>query len=194
MAKREVSTFSNRLANKLKQMADAWTPGTSEAGRMSAGNAVGCWILQATTEISAASGQCATPNSLTGITPGSGTARICHRDRITGLLVPYRPNGISVQSTVYSLKKRKIANGGYFIGTRDLNGTIWVEEYFDFCPCEDTGTTLTVVTKVSFDTSNCKLVVCTRNICLPPGATVGDENCGGSGPSSGSGGTTTPGA
>ena len=92
-------------------------------------------------------------------------------------------------NTVYNLKKRKIKGGGYFLGTRDLNGSIYVEEYFSHCSCaqEDGTTTLTVVTNVSFDVSNCRLVVCTRQICLPPGAEISEESCGGGG-GGGSGG------
>lgn len=186
MAKRELTTFSARLGQKLKQIADQWTPGASHGG-MSAGNAVGCWIMQATSEITAATGQCATPGSLIGITPGTGTARICHRDRVTGLVVPYRPNGIDITGTVYNLRKKKVKAGGYFLGTRDLNGSIYVEEYYNFCPCESDGKLVEVVTKVSFDVTNCKLVVCTRQICLPPEAEVGEETCGGSGGLPGSG-------
>jgi hypothetical protein len=189
MAEKQVATFSSTLASKLKRMADSWTPGASTAGHMTAGNAVGCWIMQAMAEIPAATGQCATPGTLIGITPGVGTARICHRDRATGLVVPYRPNGLDVTNTVYNLKKRKIKGGGYFLGTRDLNGSIYVEEYYSHCSCaqEDGTTTLTVVTNVSFDVSNCRLVVCTRQICLPPGAEISEESCGGGG-GGGSGG------
>jgi hypothetical protein len=188
MAKKRVATFSENLAGKLKRMADQWSPGQSH-GAMTAGNAVGCWIMQAMGEIPAATGQCATPGTLIGITPGVGTARICHRDRVTGLVVPYRPNGLDVTNTVYNLRKRKVKAGGYFLGTRDLNGSIYVEEYFSHCSCaqEDGTTTITVVTNVSFDVTNCKLVVCTRQICLPPGAEVTEESCGGSG-GGGSGG------
>jgi hypothetical protein len=192
MAKKEAVAFSARLAGKLKQMADSWSPGGSSRGNMAAGNAVGCWMMQAMGEIPAAAGTCATPGSLIGITPGAGLARICYRDRITGLLVPYRPNGYDITNVVFSLKRTKIKDGGYFLGTRDLNGSIWVEEYYNFCPCQDGGKTVTVVTKVTFDTTACKLVVCTRDLCLPPEANIGEENCGGSG-GSGSGATPVPG-
>lgn len=191
MAQREVVTFSSRLGNKLKQMADSWTPSRGSSGSMSAGNAVGYWIMQATGDISEAVGSCATPGSSAGITPGSGTARICHRDRITGLLVPYQPNGQDVATTVYNLKIKKVKSGTYFSGMRDLDGTLWVQEIYDFCPCESSGKSVNVVTKVDFDLSNCKLVVCTRQLCLPFESSIGQEDCGGSG-GSGSGSGTGP--
>jgi len=43
------------------------------------------------------------------------------------------------------------------------------------------GSCVTVVTKVVFDPITCRLSVCTRDICLPPGATISAEHCGGSG-------------
>jgi hypothetical protein len=43
------------------------------------------------------------------------------------------------------------------------------------------GSCVTVVTKVLFDPITCRLNVCTREICLPAGATIGEEHCGGSG-------------
>lgn len=186
MAKKELTTFSARLGSKLKQIADQWTPGATHGG-MAAGNAVGCWIMQAVSEIGQATGQCATPGTLIGITPGGGIARICYRDRTTGMVAPYRPNGQDVTSMVYNLKKKKVKSGTYFLGTRDLNGSIYIEELYNFCPCANDGKLVTVVTKVSFDTKECKLIVCTRELCLPPEAEVGEEQCGGSGGAPGSG-------
>ncbi len=43
------------------------------------------------------------------------------------------------------------------------------------------GPCVTVVTNVVFDPVTCRLSVCTRDICLPPGTTIGEEHCPGSG-------------
>lgn len=157
-------------------------------------NAVGKWVMKAITPITAADYRCTgyqpTP------TPGEGLAAICYRDLETGQLVEHRVGKDLelVTITVYSLLSEIIPTGWYFLGTRDLAGTIWAEAAF--AQCEGSGGSgagsglgsgsgcIDIVTDVSFDAATCRLIVCTRNVCFPPGTIIGPEDCG----SGGSGG------
>jgi hypothetical protein len=195
MAKQIFGFGNKKTAQDLEQFIKNHGPSIGLERMEKPKNAVGKWVMKALTPISAADYRCTgyqpTP------TPGEGLASICYRDLETGQLVEHIPDpgsGERVTATVYSLLSEVIPQGWYFIGTRDLAGTIWAEAAF--AQCEGSGGSgagsglgsgsgcINIVTDVSFDVATCRLIVCTRNVCFPPGTIIGPEDCG----SGGSGG------
>jgi hypothetical protein len=198
--KKELVTFSRGIASTLVQMAKSFSGGSSSIDAFpKTSNQTGLWLMQARTTITAAAYNCDQAGDFSGPTPGSGKARLCYREKLLGKVMPYKPNGKYVEGTVYNLLKESIPENRYFLASRDLAGTIWVEQIFRSCEggsgSQGSGGSggsgpgsgdncIDVVTQVSFDPYTCKLIVCTRNICFPPGTIIGPEDCG----SGGSGG------
>ena len=187
MAKKELFTFPRQIASTLYRMASQASGGSGsvENWPSQAGNAVGKWVMKAKTAISACDYKCVGYSE--SPVPGSGIAVLCYRDTETGKLEVHKPGGQEVEITVYSLLDELIPVDWFFLGTRDLAGTIWAESVFK--KCDETGSgggsglgsgsgCIDVVTDVSFDPYTCKLIVCTRNICFPPGTIIGPEDCG----------------
>lgn len=182
----KVTGFGPKTAAKLYQMAKEYVAGKETAARVPKppGNQVGFWLMRATSVITAADYKCVGyPGDPV---PGSGTGVICFRDPATNeMKTPANPLG----GPVYSALTEAVPLGRRFWGLRDLAGTIWVHSVLP--ACEDTGSggsgpgsgsgCIDVVTDVRFDVYTCQLIVCTRNICFPPGTIIGPEDCGGSG-------------
>lgn len=210
MAKKEHITFTRQTAEILSNMAKDHIVGSSGIQqRDKPTNSVGKWVMKATTTITPCNYVCVDSGPSTpgfpGETPppaeqspipGSGTAVICFRDD-DGLLKIYKQDGVTASSgQVYSLLNEAIPAGRFFLATRDLAGTLWAEAVFHSCEPGSGGSggggsgpgsgsnCIDVVTDVRFDVYTCQLIVCTRNICFPPGTIIGPEDCG----SGGSGG------
>lgn len=197
MAKRHV-TFTPKTASILGNIAKDHVSGSSVVDpRNKPGNSVGKWVMKATTPITACDYRCLDDER--SPIPGSGTAVICYLDQVDGKLKVHKPDGITeVAAPVSSLLNEVIPAGRFFIGTRDLAGTLWAESVFESCDAGSGGSggsgggsgpgsgsgCIDVVTDVRFDIYTCQLIVCTRNICFPPGTIIGPEDCG----SGGSGG------
>jgi len=196
MAKKQIRTFGEAKSQKLSQIADSWS-GMGSDRMPFPPNSVGKWVMKAIGPITACDYRCSGSGSAEKPMPGSGTAALCYRDKTTGLLELHKPGGLEITCTVYSLLAEAVPDGWFFIGTRDLAGTIWAESIFQKCD-EASGSggsgsggsgsgsgsgCIDVVTGISFDLATCQLVVCTRNICFPAGTIIGPEDCG-----SGSGG------
>lgn len=199
MAKRELVGFSRRVGNILTQVANSWRGGTSSLEAFAkTSNQSGLWLMQARTTITPALYNCDAAGDFNGPTPGSGQARICYRDKTNGKITPHKPNGNEIKGTVYNMLKEAIPTNRYFLASRDLAGSIWVEQIFRSCEggsgsigsggsygsgpgsgdnCHK------VVTDVRFDPYTCQLIICTKTICFTPGTIVSEEDCG-----SGSGG------
>lgn len=204
MAKKEHVTFTRKTAEILSGMARDHIVGSAGIQqRAKPTNSVGKWVMKATGVISACDYRCLGESEATQVpVPGSGTAVICHRDPVDGLLKVYKQDGITESSgQVFSLLNEAIPAGRYFLATRDLAGTLWAESVFQSCENGSGGSggsggdgggsgpgsgsgCIDVVTDVRFDVYTCQLIVCTRNICFPPGTIIGPEDCG----SGGSGG------
>jgi len=210
MAKKEHVTFTRKTAEILNGMAKDHIVGSSGVQqRDKPGNTVGKWVMKATTTITACDYRClGSGESVQVPVPGSGTAEICYRDPADNKLKVYKQDGSTSSSgQVYSLLNEEIPVGRYFLATRDLAGTLWAEAVFQACENGSSGSggsgsgsgdgsgggagsganCIDVVTDVRFDVYTCQLIVCTRNICFPPGTIIGPEDCG-SGSSGGSGG------
>lgn len=167
--KKQVFGFSEPKAQRLSTLADQM-PGSSSGALHQVGNAVGLWVMQATTAITA----CTVVDPGTGpeTIPGTGMAKICWRDPADNKIKTNGPTPLT--GTVFNLAlKESIAQDTYFYGFRDLAGTLWVISLLHPGQCQD------FVTKVEFDVATCQLIVCTRQVCFPPGVVIGPENCGG---------------
>lgn len=172
--------FGQQKAERLSQLADQM-PGSTPGAPGKVGNYVGLWVMQAVTAI----GPCVVvtdPITGTDYIPGTGVAQICWRDPSTNTIEPAGSSPLA--GTVFNLTlKELIPAGTFFYGFRDLAGSLWVISLLHPGQC------LNVVTDVQFNVATCQLVVCTRQICFPPGVVIGMEDCGGgSGSGSGMGG------
>lgn len=189
MADKKVIGFGPRTADKLHQMARQFSSGRADGEVLQKpnGNQVGFWLMKATSIITACDYKCiGYPGDPL---PGSGTGVICYRDPITGEMKIHNESN-PLGGPVFSALDEAVPLGRRFWGMRDLAGTIWVHSVLPECdgsggsggsgPGSGSGC-LDVVTDVRFDVYTCQLVVCTRNICFPPGTIIGPEDCGGSG-------------
>lgn len=118
---RTIYGFDEQTATTLKAIANsrAINPhgkaGTRSANlRAFGGGAVGAWQMEATTAITAASGD----------TAGSGTAKILYLN--SGDLDPYEPGSSPMTATVYNAHRIPLASGDRFMGIRTLDGVLWV--------------------------------------------------------------------
>lgn len=172
--------FGQQKANRLSQLADSM-PGSSTGAPQQVSNGVGLWVMKALTAITPCVVTTDPGTGDTTVTPGTGLAAIHYRDPATNTIEP-GPGPLS--GTVYNLTlKEAIAAGTLFYGFRDLAGSLWVVSLLHPGQC------VNVVTDVQFNVTTCQLVVCTRQICFPPGVVIGMEDCGGgSGSGAGMGG------
>lgn len=173
--------FGQQKAERLSQLADQ-NPGSTSGAPGKLSNGVGMWVMKAITAIAPC---VVTVDPGTGdvtTTPGTGLAFICYREPGTNTIEPAGASPLS--GTVYNLAlKEVIPAGTLFYGFRDLAGSLWVVSLLHPSQC------MTVVTDVQFNVTTCQLVVCTRQVCFPPGVVIGMEDCGGgSGSGSGMGG------
>lgn len=191
MTERKVTGFGPRTADKLHQMARQFSTGRADGEVLQKpnGNQVGFWLMKSTSIITAADYNCfGSPSQ--DPTPGSGSAVIAYRDQITNVMKIHNETN-PLGTMVYSTLTEAIPLGWFFFGRRDLAGTIWVESVLPQCESGSGGSggsgagsgsgCIDVVTDVRFDVYTCQLIVCTRNICFPPGTIIGPEDCGGSG-------------
>lgn len=203
MAKKEHVTFTRKTAEVLNSIAKDHIGGSStiqQRGKPT--NSVGKWVMKATTPITPCDYSCLGSGE-SSPEPGSGTAVICYRDPEDGKLKVHKEDGVTETSgQVYSLLNQTIPEGRFFLATRDLAGTLWAESVFYSCqngsggdgsgsgdgsgggPGSGAGC-IDVVTDVRFDIYTCQLIICTRNICFPPGTIIGPEDCGSGGGSGG---------
>lgn len=195
MAKKEHVTFTRKTAEILSGIARDHIVGSSGIQqRAKPANSVGKWVMKAITPITACDYRC--NNDEQAPVPGSGTAVICYLDTVDGKLKVYKQDEVTESAAaVSSLLNEVIPVGRFFIATRDLAGALWAESVFESCDSGSGGSggsgggsgpgsgsgCIDVVTDVRFDVYTCQLVVCTRNICFPPGTIIGPEDCGGSG-------------
>lgn len=173
--------FGQQKAERLSQLADQM-PGSSSGAPGKLSNGVGMWVMQAVTAITPCVVAVNPVTGNTDVTPGTGVAQIAWRNPSNNTIEPAGSSPLA--GITYNLVlKEAIAPGTLFYGFRDLAGSLWVISLLHPGQC------VNVVTDVKFNVATCQLVVCTRQICFPPGVVIGMEDCGGgSGSGSGMGG------
>src|SRR5574343_802291 len=121
--------FNRDDAATLKRIAkaNAIPKGIGASGGMpsallAGGSAVGAWVMQATTTITAASYS-------TNITPGSGTAKIMVRGAT--YVAAHQPASADVTETVYSMLPHGIPSGYHVLAMRCTDGDLWVVSWLD---------------------------------------------------------------
>ena len=119
--------FKEPDAKALKSIATAYQLGSpykgqTHDGAFRGGNAAGLWVMQATTDISAAS----------GATFGTGTGKLKHVSSTA--IADYTPGSSTVTKTVNNLFEDVIGIGRVFICSRTLDGQLWVTNVWALKP------------------------------------------------------------
>jgi len=148
--------YSESEARTLSQMARdnagaaSSRPGSRSDWRLSNRVASGAWLMQATSDIAAATlAGCA--NVACCPIPGTGTAEIwkratCDVDDTITVMTKHEVGGEATEVTVYNFTESVIPNGDLFFAVRGLDGTIWAMQHsgsqlVPFTLTEDIGAT-----------------------------------------------------
>lgn len=108
--------FNQADTNSILELIDKTGDQQVEPRRSPLVRSSGVWMMEATTAITAA----------TTTIPGTGTAKLKWRNLDTGTFGDWKPNGVIVTQTVYTMTV-PVASGWLFQGIQDNFGTIYVD-------------------------------------------------------------------